>query len=95
MKFGLTNEQMEQICNKLLKSGVSKAVIFGSRAKGTHRCNSDIDIAVWGDGLYIERIFSELDELPMPYKFDVVEYDKITHIALREHIDRVGISFLK
>lgn len=38
---------------------------------------------------------AQLDELPMPYKFDIVDYNSINSCALREHIDRVGIEIYK
>ena len=71
---------------------VKKAVLFGSRAMGTHSRYSDIDIALFGefDFLEVERIKSELEELPVIQKFDVVAYNEIKNSALREHIDRVG-----
>jgi len=68
--------------------------LFGSRAKGTHTPRSDIDLAVWGNAftdLRAEGIASDLDELPLPYKFDVRHFDSITLPALREHIERFGI----
>ena len=37
-------------------------------------------------------IASELDELPLPYHYDVKPYDSIKLRSLREHIDRVGIQ---
>ena len=94
MKFGLSDTQMEQISVILNNESVTRAAIFGSRAKGNHRSNSDVDIAVWGNDLNIGRILTELDELPMPYKFDVVDYEKISGVAIREHIDRVGVFFI-
>jgi predicted nucleotidyltransferase len=67
--------------------------LFGSRAKGTHSPQSDIDLALLGklNSLNAEEIASELDELPLPYRFDVVVFDLIKHQPLREHIERVGI----
>jgi len=67
-------------------------VVFGSRAKGNWRENSDIDIAVFGEGVNVGSLVAQLDELPMPYKFDIVDYNSINSCALREHIDRVGIE---
>jgi len=93
MRFGLTEKQIGQITALLGNAEVSKAIIFGSRAKGCYRNNSDIDIAVWGSNINIGRLLAELDELPMPYKFDVIDYEKITDDALRNHIDSVGITF--
>src|SRR6266550_2404631 len=67
--------------------------LFGSRAKGTHAPNSDIDLALWGevDALRAEAIAAELDELPLPYRYDVMAFAEIKLVTLREHIERVGI----
>ena len=32
----------------------------------------------------------DLEELPTPYLFDVIDYRRITHPPLLEHIERVG-----
>jgi len=34
---------------------------------------------------------AELDELPLPYRFDVKPFASIRLQALRDHIERVGI----
>ena len=59
--------------------------LFGSRAKGTHSVRSDVD------PLRAEALAAELDELPLPYRFEVQSFEHITHRPLREHIERVGI----
>ena len=72
-----------------------KAVkLFGSRAKGTHSPGSDVDLALWGevDAVQAESIAAELDELPLPYQYDVQAFDLIKLGPLREHIERVGIA---
>ena len=68
--------------------------LFGSRAKGTHAPQSDVDLALWGDvdALRAEAIAAELDELPLPYHYDVQPFDAIKLRPLREHIERVGIT---
>jgi len=73
------------------------AKLFGSRAKGTHTAQSDIDIALWGDidALRAESIAAELDELPLPCAFDVKPIDLIKLQALREHIERVGVVIFR
>jgi len=91
MNTGLSEKHTQLIIDTLKRGGVSKAVIFGSRAKGNWRENSDIDIAVFGD-VNIGALSADLDELPMPYKFDMVSYENIIHAPLREHIDRIGIE---
>ena len=69
------------------------AAVFGSRAKGNYKPYSDVDIVLYGDlnPLDVERIISDLDELPFVYKFDVVAYGLVSNPELREHIERVGV----
>ena len=76
---------------------VSAAILYGSRAKGTHSQRSDVDLALTGDvtPLEAEAIAGELDELPLPYRFDVQPVARITHPQLREHIERVGICIYR
>jgi predicted nucleotidyltransferase len=71
---------------------VSEARVFGSRALKRHRPESDVDLALYGevDEVLAQRIAGELDELPLPYAFDVCAYSQIRQRPLREHIDRVG-----
>jgi len=38
-----------------------------------------------------EAIAAELEELPLPYRFDVYALAAITHTPLLEHIARVGM----
>ena len=72
---------------------VRDVTLFGSRAKGTHDPNSDIDLSIRGDvnALQTEALAMELDELPLPYRFDVLAFDLLKSKPLREHIERVGI----
>ncbi len=73
---------------------VNTAMLFGSRAKGTHTERSDVDLVLTGDvtSLRAESIAAQLDELPLPYHFDVQALSEITHRELLEHIERVGIT---
>jgi predicted nucleotidyltransferase len=94
--FGLKDSEQEMIRAVLRQHAeVVEAKIFGSRAKGNFQPNSDIDLALWGNipVSTIAMIAGELEELPLPYTFDVQAYDAILHQPLREHIDRVGKSF--
>jgi uncharacterized protein len=74
---------------------VSGAMLYGSRAKKTYRPESDVDFAIQGDvnALRAESIAAELDELPLPYRFDVKVYDDIRSAALRDDIRRTGVPF--
>lgn len=70
----LESRELQLVCGVLARHpAVTGAILFGSRAKGTARASSDIDIALEGidDPLQAEAIASELEELPLPYTFDV------------------------
>lgn len=73
---------------------IETATLFGSRAKGTHTEHSDVDIVVTGDiePLRAEAIAAELDELPLPYRFEVQPLAHIRYQPLLDHIRRVGIQ---
>ena len=73
---------------------ITEVRLFGSRAKGTHAAHSDIDLALWGsvDGLQAQAIAAELDELPLPYRYDVQAFNAIRFGPLRKHIERAGIQ---
>ncbi|WP_088656072.1 nucleotidyltransferase domain-containing protein [Geofilum rhodophaeum] len=77
---------------------VEAAVLFGSRALGTYSPGSDVDIALKGrginQGLCIRLSGLLNEELPLVWHFDVVHYDQLSNVALREHIDRVGLRII-
>ncbi|MCR4315429.1 MAG: nucleotidyltransferase domain-containing protein [Planctomycetes bacterium] len=92
--IGLNDHERELILDVLrAHPEVTGAIVFGSRAKGNYRTQSDVDIALFGNvsALRAEAISSEMDDLPLPYKFDVKSFDEIKLPELREHIARVGI----
>ena len=73
---------------------ITAVKLFGSRAKGTQRPESDVDLALWGDvdALAAESIAAELDDLPLPYRYDVQAFASIKLQSLRDQIERVGIT---
>ena len=75
---------------------VERVVLYGSRAKGNFKPGSDIDLTLSGNGLderILGRIDDALDDLLLPYQFDLSIMTKITHADLLEHIQRVGVVF--
>lgn len=74
---------------------IDEVILFGSRAKGTHQQGSDVDLAIKGNGITHTTVLRLLDSLnearPMPYFFDVLDYNGLANEPLCEHIDRVGI----
>lgn len=97
MQYGLSQETIEKIGSVLSRHpSVEKAILYGSRAKGTFRPGSDIDLSLHGVTLTLSElgdISSELDDLLLPYTFDLLIFDTLGHAGLREHIERVGKVF--
>ena len=94
--FGLHKYVLGEIVGVIKAHKVSKAKIFGSRAKGNFQRYSDIDIAIFADcdQDLSGKIASELEDLDIIYKVDVVHYEKLSNAEIKEHIDRVGVDIL-
>lgn len=92
--IGLTQKELE-ILNEVFKKfpNIKEVILFGSRALGTHKKSSDIDLAIKGD-VDIQTLsklkFTLEEDTLLPYFFDVVIYDGIDNDELKEHIDKFG-----
>ncbi len=99
MKFGLKEDIIEKIQNIFCAfPEVDEAVLYGSRAKEDCKPGSDIDLTLKGDGLtlsLLNKISLRLDDLLLPYTFDLSLYRHIDNPDLIDHINRVGVSFYK
>ncbi|MDF1796167.1 MAG: nucleotidyltransferase domain-containing protein [Coxiellaceae bacterium] len=96
-RYGLSERNIAEI-QRVLKAypKVKKAILYGSRAKGNYRPNSDIDLTLQGDTLEytdLVAIDNALDDLLLPYTFDLSLYHKIENADLIDHIKRVGEVF--
>jgi uncharacterized protein len=77
---------------------IEAVVLYGSRAKGTFRAGSDVDLVLYGADLkskMINKIALQLDDLLLPYEFDLCIYHYIDNKELIEHIKRVGKEVYK
>lgn len=96
-RHGLSDEMVGRITAVLSHfPDIERAILFGSRAKGTHRPGSDIDLALIGPALdwrTLSKIDEALDDLLLPYRFSLIIYDAKTDPAVAAHIKRVGILF--
>jgi predicted nucleotidyltransferase len=98
MKFGLKEDNIEKI-NKILSKykNIDEARLYGSRAIGNYREGSDIDLTLKGnlDLQNLQRIVTDLDDLLLPYKFDISIFSDINNDNLIDHIKRIGVIFYK
>jgi len=97
--FGLDKSDIQNIINKAKSiESIDELCLFGSRAMGNYTSGSDIDIALKGDNLNLNTILElsmAIDELELPYQFDLVIYDRINEAALKKHIDTAGHTIYK
>lgn len=97
MKFGLKEESLERIRAVFSKyPQIEKVILYGSRAKGNYKNGSDIDLTLKGKGLHLDivnRLSLELDDLLLPYTFDLSVYRQIGNPDLIAHIERAGLVF--
>jgi predicted nucleotidyltransferase len=97
MNYGLPDETIGRIGSVLTRhEKVEKAILYGSRAKGTQKRGSDIDLTIVGpdlDGAELARLEDEIDDLMLPYSVDLSIYAHIDNPDLIDHIDRVGVTF--
>lgn len=96
LHIGISRSDLDSIIKIIKKcSKIDEVILFGSRAKGTYTNGSDIDIALKGNNLILRDVLDlliDLEELYLPYKFDIIIFDRIKEQALIEHINRVGIA---
>lgn len=97
MKYGLKHKTITAIQEVFARyPQIEKVILYGSRAKGTYRKGSDIDLTLIGKDLDLTTLFEiegTLDDLLLPYKIDLSIYRKIENADLLAHITRVGVVF--
>ena len=66
---------------------------------GIIKKGSDVDLALIGekvDRKIVRRLSDDLnEEYPLPYFFDIVNYNDISNEELKKHIESVGKSIYK
>ncbi|MBF0142947.1 MAG: nucleotidyltransferase domain-containing protein [Magnetococcales bacterium] len=95
MRHGLTADTVERIQGVLTHfPAVERALLYGSRARGDHKPGSDIDLTLCEESLISEQLAAialELDDLMLPYTFDLSILDRLDHAALRRIVAREGV----
>ena len=94
-RFGLKEATINKIIAVFAKyTQIEKILLYGSRAKGNYRNGSDIDLTLIGDQLnysQLSSIESDIDDLFLPYSFDISIFKDIDNPDLIEHINRIGV----
>ena len=94
-KFGLSESLFFQIVEVVnCYSEIEWIKIYGSRAIGTYRKTSDIDLAYCSERDITGQVLDDLNQLPTVYRFDLTHYNTIEHEGLKQHIDTFGLPFV-
>lgn len=93
-EFGLYPASLATVRSILAREPkVETAILYGSRAMGTCKPGSDIDLTLIGPSLdptSLASLAGALEESSIPYLVDLSLLDRITNPRLLEHIQRVG-----
>ena len=92
---GLSQETYSKIKKIIDKYPEAKFKLFGSRARGDFKYNSDIDLAIIN---YLEedvenKIRNEIFMLETLYKIDLVILKKCSNNKLIQNIENEGVDF--
>jgi len=95
-QFGLSTEVIEQLKSVFAQyPEISTIILYGSRAEGTYKPGSDIDLTIVSETLshhQLLKIENQIDDLLLPYTVDLSLFKAIDNPDLIEHIQRVGIK---
>jgi predicted nucleotidyltransferase len=95
MQYGLSDRTMKTLNTLFSKyQGIQEVLLYGSRALGTYRNGSDIDITLRTNESFVFtdllHLMGDFDESPLPYLVDISIYQDIENPDLKAHIDRIG-----
>ena len=92
--IGLSPKELEILKDVFKKfDDIKEVILFGSRALGTHKTASDIDLAIKGKvniNTLSKLKYTLEEDTNLPYFFDVVIYDNLDNLELKKHIDEFG-----
>ncbi len=96
MDCGLTADDLAKLRTLFAKhEHIERVVLYGSRAKGNFKPFSDVDITLLGDNLShadLSQLLVDVDDLLLPYQFDISIFKNLKNADLINHINRIGID---
>ncbi|MEE1001168.1 MAG: nucleotidyltransferase domain-containing protein [Bacteroidales bacterium] len=95
MNYGIKDDYWKRLETVFVShKNIEKGILYGSRAKGTNRMYSDVDIVLVGEKINnreYTNIIQEIDDLLLPFIFDISVYHSIKDSNLIESINRTGV----
>ncbi|MDR2627719.1 MAG: nucleotidyltransferase domain-containing protein [Dysgonamonadaceae bacterium] len=96
MNCGLTDIELGKLHTVFSQyEDIDEVILYGSRARGNYKPFSDVDITLVGDTLTrsrMNRLSADIDDLLLPYQFDISIFHTLTHPDLIAHIKEMGIT---
>lgn len=95
MRFGLRDTDITYMHDLFRQHpDIEQVWVYGSRAKGTNRPGSDVDLALIGPDVKRETVshvhFVLEEDSPMPFFFDVLHWNALVNQNLKDEIERTG-----
>ena len=95
--FGLSGDVRAELTSVFHRyPEIEQVRIFGSRATANYGSGSDIDLAVLAPSMTNDRftqLWNDIDALPLVFKVDLLHWDTLANLALKEKIMREGLLF--
>lgn len=95
MKYGLEDTELDMLLALFGRHReIESVILYGSRAKGVNKPFSDVDITLVGTAITrhtLNELSMEIDDLLLPYQFDISIFNNLRNEALIDHITRRGI----
>lgn len=95
MNYGIKDDYWKRLETVFVShKNIEKVILYGSRAKGTNRMYSDVDIVLVSDKINnreYTNIIQEIDDLLLPFIFDISVYHSIKDSNLIESINKTGV----
>lgn len=84
--------ELEVIFSRYIE--VERVLLFGSRARGDNKYNSDIDLCIFGESvthLTLAKINMDINELNTCLSFDILSINELKKEELIENILKEGV----
>lgn len=89
--YGISEKVYNDLLEYFIKNPyINKVILFGSRAKGNYRYNSDIDLCIDCQKTKKIEIFDSIDEIVGIYSFDILYTDSL-NAEVEEQINKYGV----
>jgi predicted nucleotidyltransferase len=97
--FGLDESVIQSLALVFSRyARIGAVLLYGSRASGDYRLDSDIDLTIMGDELsefQLLQLASEIEDLALTHYVDLSLFNEIDSPELLAHIKQVGRMFYR